>query len=52
MQKDDDFLKSPVEAPVDRKLLLEDKNISPKLKQHSTNCASHMKTSSQKTVVT
>ena len=29
-KKDDDFLKSPVEAPVHRKVLLEDKNISPK----------------------
>ena len=30
MQKDDDFLKSPAEAPVHRKALLEDKDISPK----------------------
>ena len=30
MQKEDDFLKSPVEALVHRKVLLEDKNISPK----------------------
>ena len=30
MKKEDDFLKSPVEAPVHRKVLLEDKNISPK----------------------
>ena len=29
-QKDDDFLKSPAESPVHRKVLLEDKNISPK----------------------
>ena len=29
MQKDDDFLKSPAEAPVHRKVLLEDKDISP-----------------------
>ena len=29
-QKDDDFLKSPAEAPVHRKVLLEDKDISPK----------------------
>ena len=29
MQKEDDFLKSPAEAPVHRKVLLEDKNISP-----------------------
>ena len=28
-KKDDDFLKSPAEAPVHRKVLLEDKNISP-----------------------
>ena len=30
MHKEDDFLKSSVEAPVHRKVLLEDKNISPK----------------------
>ena len=30
MQKEDDFLKSPAEAPVHRKVLLEDKNTSPK----------------------
>ena len=30
MQKDDDFLQSPAEAPVHRKVLLEDKGISPK----------------------
>ena len=30
MQKKDDFLKSPAEAPADRKVLLEDKDISPK----------------------
>ena len=30
MKKDDEFLKSPVEAPVHRKVLLEDKNTSPK----------------------
>ena len=30
MQKEDDFLKSPAEASVHRKVLLEDKNISPK----------------------
>ena len=33
MQKDDDFLKSPVEAPVHRKILLEVKNISPKMQE-------------------
>ena len=32
MQKDD-FLKSPVEAPVHRKILLEDKDISPKMQK-------------------
>ena len=32
-QKEDDFLKSPVEAPVHRKVLLEDKDISPKTQQ-------------------
>ena len=30
MQNDNDFLKPPAEAPVHRKVLLEDKNISPK----------------------
>ena len=33
MQKEDDFLKSPVEALVHRKVLLEDKNISHKTQQ-------------------
>ena len=33
MKKDDDFLKSPAEAPVYRKVLLEDKNISPKMQE-------------------
>ena len=33
MQKDDDFLKSPAEVPVHRKVLLEDKNISPKIQE-------------------
>ena len=33
MQKDDDFLKSPVEAPVHKKVLLENKNISPKTQE-------------------
>ena len=33
MQKEDDFLKSPVEALVHRKVLLEDKNISPKTQE-------------------
>ena len=38
MQKEDDFLKSPVEAPVHRKVLLEDKNISPKHKAFDELC--------------
>ena len=33
MQKENDFLKSPAETPVQRKVLLEDKNISPKTQQ-------------------
>ena len=33
MQKEDDFLKSPREAPVHRKVLLEDKNISPETQE-------------------
>ena len=51
MQKDDDFLKSPVEAPVHRKVLLKDKNISPKCRRHLTNCARNMTTSSPRIVV-
>ena len=33
MQKDDNFLKSPAEASVHRKVLLEDKNISPETQE-------------------
>ena len=33
MQKKDDFLKSPAEAPSHRKVLLEDKDISPKMQK-------------------
>ena len=33
MKKDNDFLKSPAEAPVHRKVLLEDKNTLPKTRQ-------------------
>ena len=33
MQKEDDFLKTPAEAPEHRKVLLKDKNISPKTQQ-------------------
>ena len=33
MQKEDDFLKSPAEAPVHRRVLLEDKNIDSKMQQ-------------------
>ena len=33
MKKDDDFLKSPEEAPVHRKVLLKDKNTLPKTRQ-------------------
>ena len=33
MQKEDDFLKSPAEAPVHRKVLLEDNNISPETQE-------------------
>ena len=33
MQKGDDFLKSPAEVPVHRKVLLKDKNISPKMQE-------------------
>ena len=49
----DDFLKSPVEVPVHRKVLLEDKDISPKKnRRHSINCARNMMTLSQKTAAT
>ena len=51
MQKDDDFLKSPAEAPVHRKVLLEDKNISPKTQEAFADYARTMTTSSQKTAV-
>ena len=37
MQKDDDFLKSPVEVPVHREVLLEDKNISPRMQEAFDN---------------
>ena len=33
MQKEDNFLKSPAEVPVHRKVLLKDKNISPKIQK-------------------
>ena len=33
MRKKDDFLKSPAEAPAQRNMLLEDKDISPKTQQ-------------------
>ena len=33
MKKEDDFLNSPAEAPVHRKVLLKDKNISPKTQE-------------------
>ena len=33
MQKEDDFLKSPAEVLVHRKVLLKDKNISPKIQK-------------------
>ena len=48
----DDFLMSPAEVPVHRKVLLEDKDISPKHRRHSINCARNMMTLSQKTVAT
>ena len=37
MQKEDDFLKCPAEAPVHRKVLLKDKNTSPKTQQAFDN---------------
>ena len=52
MQKDDDFLKSSAKAPVYRKVLLEDKSISPKTQKLLTNYVKSMKISSRKTAVT
>ena len=52
MQKDDDFLKSPAEASVHTKVLLEDKDISQKHKEHLPNFVKSMKISSRKTAVT
>ena len=44
MQKEDDFLKSPAEALVHRKVLLEDKNISPKTQQAFDELCKNMMT--------
>ena len=52
MQKDDDFLKSRAEAPVHRKVLLEDKDISPKTQKAFDRLCESMTISSQKTAVT
>ena len=52
MQKDDDFLKSPAEAPVHKKVLLEDKDILPKTQKAFDKHVKSMTTSSQKTAVT
>ena len=52
MQKKDDFLKSPAEAPADRKVLLEDKDISPKTQKAFKKLCENMMKSYQKTVVT
>ena len=52
MKKQDDFLKSPVEAPTQRKALLEDKDVSPKTQRLLNNCVISMMTSYLKTVVT
>ena len=43
MKKDDDFLKSPAEAPGHRKVLLEDKNISSKTQEAVSNRISKTK---------
>ena len=42
----------PAEVPVHRKVLLEDKDISPKHRRHSINCVRNTTTSSQKTAAT
>ena len=52
MKKDDDFLKSPAEAPVHRKVLLEDKNTSPKHGKLLMNYARNSRISYPRTVVT
>ena len=52
MKKKDDFLKSPADAPTHRKVLLGDKDISPRLKKLSNNCAKNMTTSYPRKVET
>ena len=52
MKKKGDFLKSPVEAPTHRKVLLEDEDISQRHKKHSKDCVKGMTKSYPKTVVT
>ena len=52
MQKDDDFLKSPVEVPVHRKVLLEDKNLSPKIQEAFDKLCKKYDDIISKTVVT
>ena len=38
MKKEEDFLKSPAEAPIHRKVLLEDKDTVPKTQRLLNNC--------------
>ena len=52
MKKKDDFLKSPAEAPAHRKVLLEDKDISPKTQKHLKDCVKGMTKSYPETVAT
>ena len=52
MQKEDDFLKSPAEAPVHRKVLLEDKNILPKTQEGFDKLCKKYDDIISKTVVT
>ena len=52
IKKKDDFLKSPAELPTHRKVLLEDKEISPKTQKDLRNCVKGMMKSYPKTAAT
>ena len=52
MKIQDDFLKSPAEAPTYRKVLLEEKTFPERLKKLLNNCLTDMITSYPKTVAT
>ena len=52
MKKNDDFLKSPAEAPAHRKVLLEDKDISQQTQKHLRSYVNVTTKSYPRTVVT